>query len=180
MFYINSKVEVTVKNFNQFYNYSTVLGAVFKCKPYSKITVEIGTQLKTVKITLNIFEVLCMYNILKQLKCKWEQTNRMYRNLQEQVVWAFDDFLFWHLEYQVTFFLLSRWLRCGLSRIYLEMQFFLTYVDVSTLNNLTKFFLTHKKTFWIQLNIIQLWLASLICQNCHESSKRCNSSSDSW
>ena len=28
-----------------------------KCKPYSKITVEIGTQLKTVKITLNIFAV---------------------------------------------------------------------------------------------------------------------------
>ena len=28
-----------------------------KCKPYSKITVEIRTQLKTVKITLNIFAV---------------------------------------------------------------------------------------------------------------------------
>ena len=28
-----------------------------KCKPYSEITVEIGTQLKTVKITSNIFEV---------------------------------------------------------------------------------------------------------------------------
>ena len=28
-----------------------------KCKPYSEITVEIGTQLKTVKITLNIFAV---------------------------------------------------------------------------------------------------------------------------
>ena len=29
-----------------------------KCKPYSEITVEIGTQLKTVKITSNIFAVL--------------------------------------------------------------------------------------------------------------------------
>ena len=28
-----------------------------KCKPYSEITVEIGTQLKTVKITFNIFAV---------------------------------------------------------------------------------------------------------------------------
>ena len=28
-----------------------------KCKPYSEITVEIRTQLKTVKITLNIFAV---------------------------------------------------------------------------------------------------------------------------
>ena len=30
-----------------------------KCKPYSKITVEIRTQLKTVKITSNIFAVWC-------------------------------------------------------------------------------------------------------------------------
>ena len=43
------------KNCNQLYNYSTVLGAATKCKPYSEITVEIGTQLKTVKITSNIF-----------------------------------------------------------------------------------------------------------------------------
>ena len=28
-----------------------------KCKPYSEIRVEIGTQLKTVKITSNIFAV---------------------------------------------------------------------------------------------------------------------------
>ena len=28
-----------------------------KCKPYSEITVEIRTQLKTVKITLNTFAV---------------------------------------------------------------------------------------------------------------------------
>ena len=61
-FYINcliqSNVEVTVKkNCNQFYNYLTVLGAAIKCKPYSEITVEIGTQLKAVKITSNIFAV---------------------------------------------------------------------------------------------------------------------------
>ena len=37
---------------NQPYNYSTVLGAAIKCKPYSEITVEIGTHSKTVKITL--------------------------------------------------------------------------------------------------------------------------------
>ena len=45
------------KSVNQHYNSSTVLGAAIKCKPYSEITVEIGTQLKTVKITLNIFAV---------------------------------------------------------------------------------------------------------------------------
>ena len=45
------------KNCNQFYNYSTVLGAAIKCKPYSETTVEFGTQLKTVKITLNIYAV---------------------------------------------------------------------------------------------------------------------------
>ena len=61
MFYINcliqSNVEVTVKNCNQLYNYSTVLGAAIKCKPYGEITVKIGTRLKTVKITVNIFAV---------------------------------------------------------------------------------------------------------------------------
>ena len=31
-----------------------------KCKPYSEITVEIRTQLKTVKITSNIFAVYCI------------------------------------------------------------------------------------------------------------------------
>ena len=36
------------KTVNQIYNYSTVLGAAIKCKPYSEITVESGTQLKTV------------------------------------------------------------------------------------------------------------------------------------
>ena len=55
---IQSNVEVTVKKtVNQLYNYSTVLGAAIKCKPYSEITVEIGTHLKTVKITLKIFAV---------------------------------------------------------------------------------------------------------------------------
>ena len=53
-----SNVEVTVKKtVNQLYNYSTVLGAAIKCKSYSEITVEIGTHLKAVKITLNIFAV---------------------------------------------------------------------------------------------------------------------------
>jgi hypothetical protein len=53
---IQSNVEVTVKKpVNQFYDYSTVFGAAIKCKLYSEITVEIGTHLKTVKITLNIF-----------------------------------------------------------------------------------------------------------------------------
>ena len=51
--HIRSNVEVTVKNCYQLYSYSTVLGAGIKCKPYS----EIGTHLKTVKITLNIFAV---------------------------------------------------------------------------------------------------------------------------
>ena len=46
-------MEVTVKKpVNQLYNYSTVLGAAIKCKPYSEITVEIGTHLRTVKIYL--------------------------------------------------------------------------------------------------------------------------------
>ena len=38
------------KTVNQFYNYSAVFGAAIKCKPYSEITVESGTQLKTVHI----------------------------------------------------------------------------------------------------------------------------------
>ena len=42
---------------NQLYNYSTVLGAAIKCKLYSEITAEIGTHLKTVKITSNILSV---------------------------------------------------------------------------------------------------------------------------
>ena len=46
---------------NQLYNYSTVLGAAIKCKPLSEITVEIGTHLKTVKITLNIFAVYAQF-----------------------------------------------------------------------------------------------------------------------
>ena len=38
------------KNCRSVYNYSIVLGAAIKCKPYSEITVDIGTHLKTVKI----------------------------------------------------------------------------------------------------------------------------------
>ena len=36
-----------------------------KCKPYSEITVEIRTQLKTVKITSNIFAVYIGTIIIK-------------------------------------------------------------------------------------------------------------------
>ena len=38
-------------------SFTTVLGAAIKCKPYSEIIMELGTHLKTVKITLNIFAV---------------------------------------------------------------------------------------------------------------------------
>ena len=44
------------KPVNQLYIYYTVLGAAIKCKPYSEITVDIGTQLKTVK---NYIEYIC-------------------------------------------------------------------------------------------------------------------------
>ena len=55
---VQSNVEVTVKKpVFQFYNYSTVIRAAIRCKPYSEITVEIETQRKTVKIATNIFVV---------------------------------------------------------------------------------------------------------------------------
>ena len=38
-------------------NFSTVLGVVIKCKQYNEITVESETQVKGVKVTLNIFAV---------------------------------------------------------------------------------------------------------------------------
>ena len=38
-------------------HFSTVLGAAIKCKQYSGITVESGTPVKSVKITLNTFAV---------------------------------------------------------------------------------------------------------------------------
>jgi hypothetical protein len=44
------------KTVNQLYNYSTVFGAAIKCKPYSEITVEIGTHLKNCK---NYIEYIC-------------------------------------------------------------------------------------------------------------------------
>ena len=56
----NGSVKMTV---NQLYNYLTVLGAAIKCKPYSEITVEIGTHSKIVKITLNIFTVYRKYEL---------------------------------------------------------------------------------------------------------------------
>ena len=52
-----ANVEVTVKTVNQLYIHSTVHGAAIKRKQYSEITVESGTHLKSVKITLNIFAV---------------------------------------------------------------------------------------------------------------------------
>ena len=56
--HIQSNVEVTVKpTVNQLYIYSTVLGAAITCKQYSEITVESGTHVKSVRITLNIFAV---------------------------------------------------------------------------------------------------------------------------
>ena len=39
------------------FTFSTVLVAVIRRKPYSGITLENGTHIKTVKITLNIFAV---------------------------------------------------------------------------------------------------------------------------
>ena len=41
----------------QLYNYSAVLGAANKCKLFCEITVESGTHVKSVRITLNIFAV---------------------------------------------------------------------------------------------------------------------------
>jgi hypothetical protein len=38
-------------------HFSIVLGVVIKCKQYSGITLESGTHVKSVKITLNIFAV---------------------------------------------------------------------------------------------------------------------------
>ena len=55
--HIQSNVGVIVKKCKSVYNYSTVLGAAIKCKPYSENTVESRTQFKTVKITSNIFAV---------------------------------------------------------------------------------------------------------------------------
>ena len=49
---------VKKKTVNQLFNYSTVLWAAIKCTPYCEITVEIRTQLKTVKKnTTNIIAV---------------------------------------------------------------------------------------------------------------------------
>ena len=55
------------KTVNQLYIYSTVLGAAIK--QYSDITVESGTHVKSVKITLNIFAV-CNFEPSVTNKCK--------------------------------------------------------------------------------------------------------------
>ena len=57
-YHIQSNVEIKKKKtVNLVYNYFIVIGAAIKCNPYSETTVECRTQLKTVKITLNIFAV---------------------------------------------------------------------------------------------------------------------------
>ena len=50
-------VDVTVNHRKSVFTFSTVLRAVIKCKQYSEIIVESGTQVKSAKITLNIFAV---------------------------------------------------------------------------------------------------------------------------
>ena len=50
-------VDITVNHCKSVLHFSTVLGAVIKCEQYSGITVESGTHVKSVKITLNIFAV---------------------------------------------------------------------------------------------------------------------------
>ena len=53
-------VDVTVNHRKSVFTFSTILGAVNKCKQYSGITVEKETLVKSVKNTLNIFAV-CLY-----------------------------------------------------------------------------------------------------------------------
>ena len=50
-------VDVTVNHCKSVFKFSTVLGAVIKCKQHIEITVESMTHVKSVKITLNIFAV---------------------------------------------------------------------------------------------------------------------------
>ena len=57
----NGFIKITV---NKLYNYSTLLGAAIKCKPYSEITVEIGTHLKNCK---NYIEYICSVVLLAML-----------------------------------------------------------------------------------------------------------------
>ena len=47
---------------NQCLHFSTVLGAVIKCKQYSGITVESWTHVKSVKITLNYLQCIVVWN----------------------------------------------------------------------------------------------------------------------
>ena len=61
-----------------------------KCKPYSEITVEIGTQLKTVKITSNIFAVYC------EKKCCiiFETSRTIYSNSERSERSSVKEFFF--------------------------------------------------------------------------------------
>ena len=51
------------KTVNQLYIYSTVLGAAIKCRQYSEITVESGTHVKSIKITLKCGEFVLFSTI---------------------------------------------------------------------------------------------------------------------
>ena len=52
-------VDITIHHCKscQCLHFSTVLGAAMKCRQYSGITVESGTPVKSLEITLNIFAV---------------------------------------------------------------------------------------------------------------------------
>ena len=53
----NVSAHILVKGKKKCLHFSTVLAAVIKCKQYSGITVESGTPIESVKITLNIIAV---------------------------------------------------------------------------------------------------------------------------
>ena len=87
-----SDVEVTVKKtVNQLYNYSTVLGAAIRYKPYSEITVEMETQLKTVKITSNIFAVQPKFSDFFDLCLHWVS---VVHNFHHSFVFFYNNFAF--------------------------------------------------------------------------------------
>ena len=57
---------------NQCLHFSTVFGALVKCKQHTGITVESGKHVKRVKITLNVFAVyslaMKLYRMIYQAK----------------------------------------------------------------------------------------------------------------
>ena len=54
---MSRKFDASLSSIVYYYTTMKFADSDVKCKPYSEITVEIGTHLKTVKITLNIFAV---------------------------------------------------------------------------------------------------------------------------